>query len=58
MCCRGVRVHLIDVTFGLHCFAPGFAFRRVLGLGLVLFGVGCERVRACYLRLVGGGWVI
>jgi len=57
MCSRGVRVHLIDGTFGLHCFAPGFVFRRGLGLGLVLFGVWCERVRACYLRFVGGGWV-
>jgi len=57
MCCRGVRVHLIDGTFGLHCFAPWFVFRRGVGLGLALFGVWCERVRACYLRFVGGGWV-
>jgi len=41
---QGCQVHSIDVTFGLHCFAPGFAFRRVLGLGLALFGVECGRV--------------
>jgi len=36
----------------------GAFFEGVWAFGLVLFGMGCERVRACYLRLVGGGWVI
>ena len=44
------------MTFGLHCSASGCVFRSGLGLGLVLFRVGSERVRGWYLRLVGGGW--
>jgi len=28
---QGCQVHSIDVAFGLHCFAPGFAFSKGFG---------------------------
>ncbi|QCD83028.1 hypothetical protein DEO72_LG2g3370 [Vigna unguiculata] len=62
-----VKTYWMAVGGGLCCgeaamYAPVWVISRVevhfskgFGLGLALFGVGCERVRVWYLRLVGGG---